>query len=162
MRILVCIFVFFLGGNAIADHHESNETKAAIGALAWMTGSWEGALGPNTLEENWSEAKAGTIASLVRMTGPTGTSMVEIVHIEETEGSLVLHIQQWDPGYKSRGAAQKMTLKAVGERSVDFVAASAGGLAALGYRRPTDTTFEIIVTTADDQRMVIKMDKVNR
>jgi hypothetical protein len=46
---------------------------ATIDQLQWMTGNYAGALGPNTLEENWIAAEAGSIAAMVRMTGPTGT-----------------------------------------------------------------------------------------
>ena len=48
------------------------------------------------LEENWTEAKAGSIASLVHITSPEGTAMVEIVNIQEMDGTLIVHIQQWD------------------------------------------------------------------
>ena len=66
---------------------------ADIDDLAWMTGNWVGNLGPNTLEENWILPTGGSIASMVRMTGNGGTSMFEVITIEEKDGSLELHIQ---------------------------------------------------------------------
>ena len=73
--------------------------SATVEDIAWMTGNWAGNLGPNQLEENWIMGEAGSIAAMVRMTGDDATSMFEMITIEEVDGSLVLHIQQWDPAW---------------------------------------------------------------
>ena len=53
---------------------------AKISDLSWLTGSYEGAMGPGaTLEENWAEAKAGSIAALVRSTANDATTMIELI-----------------------------------------------------------------------------------
>ena len=111
---------------AVAGHHLESE-KTSISKLSWMTGSWSGDIGGPVLEENWTEAKAGSIAALVRITSPEGTAMVEIVNIQEMDGTLVLHIQQWDPGFVARAEAQKMVLDSMGEQRVSFGAASSTG-----------------------------------
>ena len=97
LSVITLITALALTGTAMAGHHLASE-KPVISNLTWMTGSWAGDIGGPTLEENWTEAKAGSIASLVRITSPEGTAMVEIVNIQEME-ALVLHIQQWDPGF---------------------------------------------------------------
>ena len=66
---------------------------ANIQQLDWMTGNWAGNLGPNQLEENWIASEGSTLMAAVRMTGADATSMFEMITIEESEGSLVLHIQ---------------------------------------------------------------------
>ena len=114
-------------------------------------------MGAATLEENWTQAKSGSIASLVRLTTPEGTGMVEIVNIQEMDGTLVLHLQQWGPGFAPLAPAQKMLLDQSGEHSVTFKAASPGGLKQLTYSRPADNEFEVAVITADDQNVTIKM-----
>ena len=76
------------------------------------------------LEENWTKAKAGSIPALLRITSPECTAVLEIVNIQEMDGTLVLHIQQWDPGFVARAEAQKMVLDSIGEQRVSFVAAS--------------------------------------
>ena len=79
-------------------------------------------------------------------------------HLEEVGNTLELHIQQWDKGYKSRGPAQKMRLSAIEEKSVTFTAASPGTLKKLGYALvDEDKEFQIRITTADDQDMVLKL-----
>jgi hypothetical protein len=119
---------------------------AKISDLAWMTGNWAGMLGPNQLEENWIMGEGGSIAAMVRMTGAGVTSMFEMITVEEVEGSLVLHVQQWDPGMVPRTeSAQKMELSEIGENSVKFVATSEGGMPTLGYSHPDAETFIIHV-----------------
>ena len=145
----------------IADGNLDSE-KASISHLSWMTGSWAGNIGGPVLEENWTEAKAGSIAALVRITSAEGTSMVEIVNIQEMEGTLILHIQQWDPGFVPRAAAQKMVLDSIGEQSVNFAAVSPGGLKTLGYSLTEEHQFSIPITTADDQAMTLPLAAIQR
>ena len=80
-------------GTATAGHHLASE-QPVVSNLTWMTGNWAGDIGGPTLEENWTEAKAGSIASLVRITSPQGTAIVEIVNIQATADTSVLHLQQ--------------------------------------------------------------------
>lgn len=119
---------------------------ATIADLSWMTGNWAGQLGPNQLEENWIGGEGGSIAAMVRMTGNDATSMFEMITIEEVDGSLVLHIQQWNPGMESRTEGpQEMELVEISENSVKFKAVSEGGMASLGYSHPDADTFIIHV-----------------
>ena len=137
---------------SFADGHLQSE-KAGIACLSWMTG----AMGPGTLEENSTQAKSGSIASLVRLTTPQGTGMVEIVNIEEAEGTLVLHLQQWGPGFTALAPAQKMLVETTGEHTITFKAVTPGGLKQLTYSRPGDDEFEVSGVTAEDQSFTIKM-----
>ena len=142
---------------AVFTQSSNADGHPTVNDLAWMTGSWDGE-GPNVLEENWSLPRAGTMASLVRSTAPDGTKMVEIVYIEEADGTLVLYLQQWDPGFKPRTSeAQKMIMSEMGERSITFVATNEGGLKRLKYSRPSEDQFHVDVTIATDQQFVIKL-----
>ena len=118
---------------------EPVEDAVSVSALSWMTGTWVGPVGPGELEENWTTPKAGSIQALVRMTGGGATSMVELIVIEEEEGSLTLHIQQWDPGYKPRPAGPStMKLVDLGENTVAFEAIGEAEIAKLRYTRDGD------------------------
>lgn len=122
---------------------------ATVADLAWMTGNWAGNLGPNQLEENWIMAEGGSIAAMVRITGAGTTNTFEMITIEEVDGSLVLHIQQWDPGMVARtDGPQEMELVEITENSVKFEATSEGGMASLGYSHPDAETFIIHVESA--------------
>lgn len=112
---------------------------ATIADLDWMTGNYAGALGPNQLEENWIKAESGSIAAMVRSTGNGGTNMFEMITIEEVDGSLVLHIQQFDPGFKARTSApQRMELGMIGPNHVHFDAVGEGSMKSLGYTKEGD------------------------
>ena len=122
--------------------------KISISDLAWMSGHWSGPVGPGILEENWIKPVDGSIASLVRMTGDGKTSMVEMIVIEEENDSLVLRIQQWDPGFVPRTPnPQTMELLEMGENKVKFKATGTGGMKTLGYSRPSADSFNIDVET---------------
>ncbi len=125
----------------------TDETPAAsVMDLAWMTGTWSGPLGGEVLEENWTVPKAGSIQSLVRSTGPNGTSMVELIVIEEEEGTLRLRLQQWNPGMNPRTEAPSvMTLAEMGENTVAFEGEEGAAFDKLRYTRDGDS-FTISIT----------------
>ncbi len=157
MLRLIILILILVTPMAYAEHH------AKVENLSWLSGSWDGQMGPNVLEENWSLPRSGSIASLVRQTGPDGMGMVEIVFIEEADGTLDLYLQQWDSGFSPRSpAAQKMTMSDMTENSVTFKAVGEGGLAQLKYSRPAIDAFHIDVVTAGDQEFTIKLSPQTR
>jgi hypothetical protein len=132
---------------------------ATIDQLAWMTGNYAGNLGPNTLEENWVLPEAGSIAAVVRMTGPGGTSMFEMITIEEVDGSLVLHLQQFDPGFKPRTPEPlKMELAMIMDNHVHFNNVADTGMRSLGYSLNGDT-FTVHIEQPNGQTMNIELKK---
>lgn len=132
---------------------------ATIDQLAWMTGNYAGNLGPNTLEENWIAPEGGSIAAMVRMTGNGGTSMFEMITIEEVDGSLVLNVQQFDAGFKPRAPEPTtMELAMIMDNHVHFNAVTEGGMRSLGYTLDGDT-FTIHVEQASGQTMNIELQK---
>ena len=131
---------------------------ADIQQLNWMTGNWAGNLGPNQLEENWKATEGRTLMAAVRMTGEDATSMFEMITIEESDGSLVLHIQQWDPGFVPRTeTAQKLELAEITENSVKFEDVSGFGMPTLGYSHPDSDTFIIHVGQEDGSTFDIEL-----
>ena len=140
--------------SAGADEHPT------VSDLAWMTGSWAGPVGGGlTLEENWILAVDGSIASLVRLTGNGATSMVEMIVIEEENDSLVLRIQQWDPGFVPRTPGpHTLTLREVRDNRVSFEAGDDAAFRNLTYSRPEPDTFviEVVVGDAPQQRIELK------
>lgn len=134
------------------------QPAASIDQLDWMTGNWAAMLGPNQLEENWIATEGASIAAMVRMTGNGATSMFEMITIEESDGTLVLHIQQFDPGFEPRTeSAQEMILEEIGDRSVRFRAVSEGGMASLGYSSPDAESFIIHVGQPDGNTLDIPL-----
>lgn len=143
-----------LGSWAVAD----DVVTGTVADLAWMTGSWSGSFGEQTLEENWIHPVGGSIACLVRFTGEGGTGMIELIIIEETDDTLVLRVRQWFPGFVPRAAEpQIMALAEIGERRVGFVTAGAGDFQTLAYSRPTPGAFNIDVETKEGEKFQLNL-----
>ena len=147
-----CGALTLLAATACAD------PVARVSDLAWMTGSWSGPVGDMTLEENWVRPVGGSIASLVRQAGNGETRMVELIVVEEEADTLVLRIQQFDPGFAPRTTVpQVLALTHIGDRTVTFESASAGGLKKLTYARPADDRFTVAVELTEGDRFDIEM-----
>lgn len=140
-----------------ADNHGPR-----VADLAWMTGTWSGAMGPGGLEENWAEPKNGSMAALVRgFTGEGTTNMIELISIEEEDDSLVLYLKQWNPGMEPRyDGFQVMKLVESKDRMIRFENTGEGGLAKLGYSRPADDKFVISIELPNGQEIDIPLDAV--
>ena len=135
----------------------ADSPAAMVADLAWMTGHYKGATGNGTIEENWAKPDGGSIASLVRATDGEKTTMIELIVVEEEEGSLVLRLQQWDPGFAPRSEGpQVMKLIESAENKVVFEDVSGGGLKKLGYSREGDQ-FTISITTAQGADFAIPL-----
>jgi hypothetical protein len=131
---------------------------AKIADLAWMSGHWSGPMQNGTLEENWIQPTAKSLAALVRMTGGDATSMIELIVIEEENGTLMLRVQQWNPGFKPRTPEpQVMKLVESVPNKVVFGATAGGGLKTLGYSRPAPDQFVISIETAQGAKFDIPL-----
>ena len=128
--------------------------EESIDSLRWMTGKWVGQIGPMEIEEIWNEPKAGSLQALVRLRAGEEMMMVELIVIDEHEGSLRLRIQQWDPGMEPRSSGrQSMKLAVNKEREVSFEAIDEGPIRRLTYRRLSDREFQISVVQGDNPPM---------
>ena len=133
------------------------QPSASIDQLEWMTGTWQVALGPNTLEETWVAPTGGSIAAMVRMYGES-TSMFEVITIEEKDGTLAMTVQQWDSGFEPRmPEAQRLILSEISDQRVMFEAVTDGPINKLGYSRSGDTfTIELGTPTGDIREVELK------
>ena len=132
-----------LAGTAAAD---AAPPAASIADLAWMTGAWEGPMGENAvLQETWLEPADDSMMAAVRLLEGGKTNMVELIVIEESQGTLIFRIQQWSKSYEPRmPAPQKMVLAELGENRVRFEAEEAGNaFRSLTYSRPSADAFNI-------------------
>ena len=92
---LITIAAVVLVGCATTQQPEPSTAKAPeipIDRLAWLTGSWQGAVNGGLLEETWLPPKADTISALVRFTKDGRTEFVEIIKIEKVENSFELRL----------------------------------------------------------------------
>src|SRR4029079_14198309 len=142
-----------------APLHAADGPAAKIADLAWMSGHWSGSMGPNgTLEENWIQPTAKSIASLVRSTNAVATSLIEVIVVEEENGTLMLRVQQFNPGFVPRTPSpQVMKLVESAPNKVKFEATGEGGLKTLGYSKPAPDKFVISIETAQGQKFDIPL-----
>jgi hypothetical protein len=133
------------------------QPPASIDQLEWMSGTWQVALGPNTLEEHWVAPTGGSIAAMVRMYGES-TSMFEVITIEEKDGTLAMTVQQWDTGFEPRmPEAQQLILSEISDQRVMFEAVTEGPMNKLGYSRSGDTfSIELGGPTGDIRKVDLK------
>lgn len=119
--------------------------KAKIEDLAWMTGHWAGEFGTQTVEESWSDAKLGNMSTMVRLSGPDGVALIELISICEIKDSLCLHLRQFSPTLEPV-LSQDMPLQTIGDRSVSFATNDDTRIQTLSYRRTSDDNFVVDVT----------------
>ena len=156
IRVLALIALLGVAALSLADA----PVPGRVDDLAWMTGSWAGPLGSGqTLEEHWIEPAGGSIAALVRNTGNGATSMVELIVIEEQDNTLVLRLQQWNPGFEPRSPEpNEMVLAEVEHNRVRFESPDAtGAFKSLGYARPDAESFNIDIETHSGQKFQIRL-----
>jgi len=136
------------------------QPAATVDQLGWMTGTWQTALGPNTLEENWVAPSGGSMAAMVRMYGAT-TSMFEVFTIEEKDGTLAMTVQQWGSGFTPRQPeAQHLILSEIGDQRVMFEAVTEGPMTKIGWSRSGDSLFlEMGAGTGDMRKTELKPGK---
>ena len=96
---------------------------------------------------------------MVRMYGPEGTSMFEVIVVEEVGDTLELRLQQWDPHLEPRTPEPTLfELVEVGERAVKWKAVADGAqIRSLGYRSPTNDTFVISVQLSNGEEMELEL-----
>ena len=159
MRALSVLALVVTGSIAMAQGAAAEGPSAKISDLAWMSGHWSGSMGPNgTLEETWIQPTAKSIASLVRSTNADATNMIELIVIEEENGTLMLRVQQWNPGFAPRSPSpQVMKLVESSENKVKFENTGEGGMKTLGYSRPAPDKFVISIETAQGQKFDIPL-----
>ena len=134
-----------------------------VEALAWMTGSWEGPTGTHTLEENWTRADNGAIVGVMRFLADGKMQVVELILIEEENGTLMLRGNQWFPGYKPKlEQLDVMKLTSMGDQSVTFEEHGFSRMKKLTYSRPTPELFKIEIVVPGRDLIVMELKPVDK
>jgi len=121
-----------------------NDKPLTIESLSWLTGSWEGPIGEDLLEETWLPPRAGTIVALVRSSNETRTNFVEIIIIKEINGTLELQLQLFDDSLKPiNETPHSFELTKIENNYISFKGVSAGAHKTLSYQRPEKNVFFI-------------------
>ena len=122
-----------------------NDKPLTVESLSWLTGSWEGPINGNILEETWLTPRSGTIVALVRSTNESGTDFVEIIHIKELNGTLELHLKLFDNALSpTTPKAHKFELTKIDKDYISFKGISPGAHRTLSYSRPKKDVFYML------------------
>ena len=116
----------------------------SVDNLAWLTGSWQGPINGNILEETWLPPRAGTIVALVRSSNESGTNFVEIIIIKEINGTLELQLQLFDNSLKPiNNNPHSFELTKIENNYISFKGVSTGAHKTLSYQRTEKNVFFI-------------------
>ena len=121
-----------------------NDNPLTVESLSWLTGSWEGPIGEDLLEETWLPPRAGNIVALVRSSNESGTNFVEIIIIKEINGTLELQLQLFDDSLKPINKnPHSFELTKIENNYISFKGVSAGSHKTLSYQSPEKNVFFI-------------------
>ena len=149
MKLLAAVAVLAMAQVSFA---QDAPAAAKITDLAWMAGSWVGTVeGGGILQETWLPPAGGTMSAAVRMIQGDETEMVELIVIEEVDGSLVFRLQQWSKSFAPRmPGPQKLILAEIGDNRAHFVPANEdNAFRSLIYSRPSAEAFHIELALRD-------------
>lgn len=121
----------------------------SVDQMSWIAGEWVGALGPQRVEEFWSEPRLGCIENKVRLSDPDAVALIELMMVREAqtddgEPTLTLCLRQFDRDLTPL-REQLMVLAALGENSVRFEDTAGGHIKSLGYRECAPGVMQIEV-----------------
>ena len=129
-----------------------------VDSLAWLTGSWQGPINGNILEETWLTPRAGTIVALVRSTNELVTDFVEIIHIKEVNGTLNLQLQLFDNSLSpANPKAHSFVLTKMDKNYIEFKGISQGAHRKLSYARPQKDVFYIRFQPQEGDEVEIRL-----
>ena len=135
----LCLILFVIG----SVWGQTNK-PLTVESLSWLTGSWEGPINGNILEETWLPPRAGTIVALVRSSNESGTNFVEIIIIKEINGTLELQLQLFDDSLKPINKnPHSFELTKIENNYISFKGVSTGAHKTLSYQRTEKNVFFI-------------------
>lgn len=70
----------------------AQDTKAGIGAVGWMAGSWTGEMDGGIFEEHWMKPAGGSMVGMGRLVVKDKTVLIEFIKITETKDGLVMGV----------------------------------------------------------------------
>lgn len=120
--------------------HPSQPIEASVDALAWLSGRWVGADGPNRLEEVWTAPEAGMLLGMFRWLRDGAPRFYELMSVEPEVTGLVFRIKHFDPGLKGweeKDDAVTLDLVACSEDGAVFL--KRGERRWMVYRREAET-----------------------
>ena len=129
-----------------------SQANTSIDSIAWLTGSWQGSLGPMTVEETWYPPKHGSMQMMIRLSNPDTLQMLEFIVVREVTdqsggNSLALDLRQFSPAMELV-TDQSMTLLSQSDRSIAFTMDGEASVKKLEYTLTETNQLKVDVTVA--------------
>ena len=157
-KLLITMAAVVLVGCATTKPSTAKAPEISIDRLAWLTGSWQGAVNGGLLEETWLPPKADTISALVRFTKDGRTEFVEIIKIEKVGKSFELRLQLYDPPMRPRSDKPHVfNLSKIEKNKITFQGISEGSHRKLSYERVAQDHFIIRFQTFEGRDFEINL-----
>ncbi|MCW5765369.1 MAG: hypothetical protein KIT68_05280 [Phycisphaeraceae bacterium] len=125
--------------------------RAALEKLAFLAGTWTGAMGKDSVEETWSVPRGDTIVGMFRWQLPDGTtSMYELLAIRAEAAGPTLRLRHFDGAFEpwkaEAGGLAAMPATVLEPGRVVFTTeGDKGGLTSVEYHCPTADELRITV-----------------
>jgi hypothetical protein len=117
--------------------------KAAIGQVAWIGGTWTGALGSSSIEERWTPPAGGSMLATSRTLRDGVMSAFEFLCIVERDGGLVYTAMP-----NGRTPPTDFTLTKIDDSSATFENPAHDFPKMIRYTRNADGSLEAVVSGA--------------
>jgi hypothetical protein len=97
---------------------------ASPAGLSWLTGTWLGHNGEDSVEEHWSALRGDTLVGMFRWVRDGRVRFYELIAIEREGDFLFLRIKHFDPGlvgWEEKDRAHEFLLVRLGNREAVFL-----------------------------------------
>jgi hypothetical protein len=104
--VVAALCAVLLSVPLLSAAHQSQSTSptpqkvATLADFSWLTGRWQGTLGPLTAEQEWMAPKNGTTQGFFRLTDNEKTIVIELFTIRETTGGIEFYFRHFSPELK--------------------------------------------------------------
>lgn len=110
-------------GHTLSYVEGAPRPKAAIRAMAWLAGHWQGPALGGISEEFWSDPAGGAMMGMYRSVKDGKVVFYELLTIVEDAGSLVLKLKHFHPdlkGWEERDEVREFPLVKLSDREIFF------------------------------------------
>jgi len=124
---------------------------ASLADLAWLTGTWQGAMSAQQAEETWSTPAAGGMMGMFRLWDEKKVSVYEFLLLEEDPNGLHLRFKHIGPGHKTWEKSGPL----------EFTLSSAqGSVFVFDSPDPAQSPTRITYAHADEAKLIVTVETV--
>jgi hypothetical protein len=138
---------------ALAEAPAAEAPPAAADTLAgltWLTGSWQGTLGEDAVDEHWSAEAGGVMVGMFRWLKGGAPYLYELMTLELDAEGVLLRIKHFGPGlvaWEEKEESLRFRLASVGSAEQRFVEEGRQPPARLTYRRDGERAMTVTLDT---------------